>query len=197
MLKRDYLRFERLNLEHIRAMKHWGIHKSPLFKDYNFIFRSDRERKDFLIQKTLSPFNKYYAIIYINQVIGFLGMKSINYLSRNSTLGLVLNPDLVGMGYGTLALSRFLDYYFNKMKMRKMELEVAGYNPRARRLYEKMGFREKKFYLDPYPNGRIDEESLEYQEFKDQFVKDKKGRTYNYTYRMELKREDFKFELCY
>ena len=127
MINGDYIIFERLTLDHIRDMKHWGIHKSPLFRDYNFIFRSDEERKNFLLQKTLSPLNQYYAIIYINEVIGFLGMKKINFLTKNSTLGLVLNPDLVGMGYGTAVLCKFLDFYFNVKKMKKMELEVAGY----------------------------------------------------------------------
>ncbi|NLW42099.1 MAG: GNAT family N-acetyltransferase [Tissierellia bacterium] len=196
MINGDYIIFERLTLDHIRDMKHWGIHKSPLFRDYNFIFRSDEERKNFLLQKTLSPLNQYYAIIYINEVIGFLGMKKINFLTKNSTLGLVLNPDLVGMGYGTAVLCKFLDFYFNVKKMKKMELEVAGYNPRARRLYEKMGFKVKKSYLDLYPNKTLDENSPEYKEFQDQFVMEK-NKLYNYIYRMELQKEEFKFELCY
>ncbi len=197
MIKAEYVEFEKLTLEHIRKMKHWGIHTSPLFRDYNFIFRSDEERKNFLLQKTLSPFNKYYAILYLNEVIGFIGLKKINYITKNSTLGLVLNPDLVGMGYGTATLCKFLDYYFNQLNMKKMELEVAGYNPRARKLYEKMGFKEKKSYLEPYPNRNIDEKSPEYLQFKKEFVKDKNDKIYNYVYRMELQKEEFKFELCY
>lgn len=197
MIKAEYVEFEKLTLEHIRKMKHWGIHTSPLFRDYNFIFRSDEERKNFLLQKTLSPFNKYYAILYLNEVIGFIGLKKINYLTKNSTLGLVLNPDLVGMGYGTATLWKFLDYYFNQQNMKKMELEVAGYNPRARKLYEKMGFKEKKSYLEPYHNRNIDEKSPEYLQFKKEFVKGKNDKIYNYVYRMELQKEEFKFELCY
>ncbi|MFB0972360.1 MAG: GNAT family protein [Neofamilia sp.] len=196
MINGDYVFFEKLTIEHIREMRHWGIHTSPLFRDYNFIFRSDEERKNFLLQKTLSPLNKYYAIIYINEVIGFLGIKKINYFTKNSTLGIVLNPDLVGMGYGTAVLWKFLDFYFNVQKMKKMELEVAGYNPRARKLYEKMGFKVKKSYLEPYPNLFLDEDSKEYKEFKEEFVM-KNGRLYNYIYRMELQKEEFKFELCY
>lgn len=197
MIKGDYIEFEKLTLNHIRKMKHWGVHKSPLFRDYNFIFRSDEERKDFLLQKTISPFNKYYAIIYINEVIGFIGLKKINILTKNSTLGLVLNPDLVGMGYGTAVLCKFLDDYFNVQNMKKMELEVAGYNPRARKVYEKMGFVEKKSYLQSYPNISIDKNSPEYLEFKKEFVIGKNGKVYNYVYKMELQKEEFKFELCY
>lgn len=109
----------------------------------------------------------------------------------------MLNPDLVGLGYGTVVLSKFLNFYFNVKNMKKMELEVAGYNPRARKLYEKMGFKEVKSYLEPYPNRYIDEKSPEYLEFKDEFVKGKHDRMYNYIYKMELEKEEFKFELCY
>lgn len=186
----DYLFFERLTLEHVKKFRDWGLHKSQLFQDYNFNFRDEKECREFLFVKTASPLNKYFAILYSEQIIGFISAKRINYLTKSSTLGIVLNPDLINMGYGSAALKKFLEYYFKKMKMRKIFLHVAGYNERARHVYEKMGFKEMAKFLEPYPNGKIDQNSEEYLKFKDEFVK-KNEIFYNYVYKMELKREEF------
>lgn len=196
MIKEEYLFFEKLNLSHVIKMMDWGEHTDPLFLDYNFKFRSEEECKEFLLQKTFFPVNKYYAIIYCEEVIGFLGNKNINLLSKSSTLGLVLNPDLVNMGFGKVVMKKFLKYYFFEKNMKKMDLLVSGYNPRARKVYKSMGFKEIKRFLEAYPNGNnIDINSEKIKPFKDEFVI--KGETiYNYVYKMELKKEDFNIEIC-
>lgn len=194
MIREEYIYFEPLKLNHVLKMRAWGRHKSPLFQDYNFNFKSEEDCKDFLMAKTLSPFNSYYAIIYAEEVIGFLGNKNINFLTRSSTLGLVLNPSLVGMGFGTKVLAKFLDYYFNDKGMRKMKLLVAAYNDRALKVYEKIGFKKVSEHIEPYPNFSIDKSSKDYLDHKAAFVE--KGKIlYNYVYKMELRKEDFNFEI--
>lgn len=196
MINEEYLFFEKLNLTHVMKMMSWGEHEDHLFVDYNFKFRTKEECKDFLLQKTLLPVNKYYAIIYSEEVIGFLGTKNINFLKKSSTLGIVLNPDVVNMGFGKVALKKFLNFYFNEQNMRKMDLLVAGYNPRAKKLYEKMGFKKTKRFLELYPNGNnIDINSQEMKPHKMEFVQ-KGNILYNYVYKMELKKEDFNIEIC-
>lgn len=194
MINEDYINFEPLKLKHVLKMRDWGRHKSPLFQDYNFTFKTEEDCKDFLMEKTLSPFNSYYAIIYSEEVIGFLGNKNINFLTRSSTLGLVLNPSLVGMGFGTKVLRKFLTYYFNDKGMNKMKLLVAAYNDRALKVYEKMGFKKVSQHLELYPNFTIDKNSQAYLDHKSAFVE--KGRTlYTYVYKMELRKEDFNLEI--
>lgn len=194
MPDRKLLKFEKLQLDHVRSMVSWGRHENPLLQDYNFLQESEDEFKLFYLDKTLSPFNRYYAVIYDGEVIGYLGIKKINILTKNSTLGLVLNPSIIEEGYGTMVLSEFLKYYFDALKMKKMILEVAAYNPRAKRVYEKMGFVEAGYYLDKYPNNPPRDDDPYYLEHRDVFVK-KDGELYNYLYRMELRKEDFKFEI--
>lgn len=194
MIREEYIYFEPLKLNHVLKMRSWGRHKSPLFQDYNFNFRTEEDCQDFLMAKTLSPFNSYYAIIYAEEVIGFLGNKNINFLTRSSTLGLVLNPSLVGMGFGTKVLAKFLEFYFNEKGMRKMKLLVAAYNDRALKVYEKIGFKKVSEHIEPYPNFSIDKSSKDYLDHKADFVE--KGKVlYNYVYKMELRKEDFNFEI--
>lgn len=193
MIKEDYINFEELSLSHVLKMKNWGTHLDPLFRDYNFRFNTDEEAKDFLLQKTMLPINKYYAVTYSEEMIGFLGMKNINPITKSSTLGFVLNPSVINMGFGTVVLKKFMKFYFNDKKMKKMDLFVAGYNTRARKVYEKIGFKEIKKRLDLYPNGNnIDETSPEYENISDEFVR-KGNILYNFIYKMEIKREDFEY----
>lgn len=194
MIREEFLYFEKLNLDHVLKMRTWGLHQSTLFQDYNFDFESERECRAFLMEKTLSPLNQYYAIIYAEEVIGFLGNKNINIFTKSSTLGLVLNPVLVGMGFGSVLLPKFLDYYFNNKHMKKMDLLVAAYNDRALKLYKKVGFQKTSSHLEPYPNVYIDEKSEEYKKHREAFVR--KGKVlYNYIYKMELRKEDFNYEI--
>lgn len=194
MINEDYIHFEPLKLDHVLKMRSWGRHQSPLFQDYNFDFKSEEDCKAFLLAKTLPPLNSYYAIIYAEEVIGFLGNKNINFLTKSSTLGLVLNPSLVGMGFGSKVLPKFLDFYFNEKSMKKMKLLVAAYNDRAMRLYEKVGFKKVSEHLEPYPNLVIDQSSKDYLDHKDAFVIRGKD-YYNFVYKMEIRKEDFNSEI--
>ncbi|GAA1280830.1 acetyltransferase [Planotetraspora silvatica] len=48
-----------------------------------------------------------------------------------------------GRGYGTEATRLVLDYAFEVVGLNRVELEVFDFNPRARRVYEKAGFRHE------------------------------------------------------
>lgn len=194
MPDKELLRFEKLKLSHVRKMKDWKKHENSLLVDYNFDFKTEKGFKIFYLAKTMSPLDKYYAIIYDDRVIGYLGLKQINYFTRSSVLGLVLDPAIIDKGYGTLALCEFLKIYFGKLRMKKMILEVAAYNPRAKHVYEKMGFKEEGFYLDLYPNKTIFTYDPYYISYKDAFVI-KDDTVYNYVYRMILEKREFKFEV--
>ncbi len=57
-----------------------------------------------------------------------------------ATIGLA--PSEVSEGYGTEALSTFLDYFFDVLGFERMVFDVAATNERARRAYLRLGFRD-------------------------------------------------------
>ena len=180
-----------LELKDVFEMRNWGYHEDPLLEDYNFPEMKDKEIKKWYKYKTDSFFNRYYAVLNENnRLIGYLGIKSIKFIRRESTLGIVFDPNYVSKGYGTEALREFLDYYFNQMNMKKMYLEVAEFNKRAFKLYEKMGFKTVGYYLDEFHNQKLDLNNSYYLQNKSCFVLYNK-RIYNYIYKMRLKKEDF------
>lgn len=183
-----------LRLEDVFEMRKWGYHDNPLLEDYNFPQMSDKEIRLWYRMKVNSIFNKYYGVRNENnELIGYMGIKGIKLFRRESTLGIVLDPNHINKGYGTEILDTFLRYYFTEMKMRKMILEVAEFNKRAYRVYEKIGFKPVGYYLDEFFNQGLDLTNPYYLEEKSSFVIDGE-KIYNYIYKMDLPKKRF-FEI--
>lgn len=185
------IRISRLKLKDVFQMRDWGYHDNPLLGDYNFPDMNDKELKRWYRSKVSGFNNRYYGIINEDaRLIGYMGIKDIRRIKRESTLGIVFDPNYVSLGYGTECLSTFLNYYFTKMKMKRMYLEVAEFNKRAYRLYEKMGFKPVDYYLDEFYDDELDMNNQYYLDEKSSFViTDKK--IYNYIYKMRLDKKVF------
>jgi len=180
-----------LQLEDVFEMRKWGYHDNPLLEDYNFPQMSDKEIGLWYKMKANGIFNKYYGIRNENnELIGYMGIKGIKIIRREATLGIVLDPNHINKGYGTEILDTFLHFYFTKMKMRKMILEVAEFNKRAYRVYEKIGFQPVGYYLDDFFNQGLDLTNPYYLEEKSSFVIDGQ-KIYNYIYKMILSKKRF------
>ena len=67
----------------------------------------------------------------------------------------IWEPSNRNIGYGTEAVERALEYGFEKLELRFVELYVLENNARARHVYAKCGFREVKLLPDRvYADGR-------------------------------------------
>lgn len=72
----------------------------------------------------------------------FLGDLAVNELDRdNRSCGfrIALRSDVTGRGFGTEAIRLIIEHVF-ATGLHRIELEVYAFNPRARRVYEKVGF---------------------------------------------------------
>ncbi len=187
----DRIRIRPLKVEDVYHMRNWGYHENPLLWDYNFPFMTDEGIEKWYRIKSSKFLNKYFGVSNeSNILIGYMGIKSIRRIRRESTLGIVFDPNYINMGYGTETLKYFLRYYFTDMKMKRMYLEVAEFNTRAYRVYEKMGFKPVGYYLDEFHNPDLDLNNIYFLNAKTTFViTDKK--IYNYIYKMRLNKVDF------
>jgi diamine N-acetyltransferase len=82
--------------------------------------------------------------------IGRLFLRNVQAEEGSAVLGIDLDPDRLGQGYGTEALGSFLHYFFDVMGFRRMLLTVAAFNERARRCYASLGFRVVGSHWDAY-----------------------------------------------
>ena len=79
-----------------------------------------------------------------DKLIGFVALHSIEWNNQAGVLAIGIgDPDYRGKGYGSDALRLILRYAFNELNLYRVGLHVIGYNARAIRAYEKVGFRRE------------------------------------------------------
>jgi len=76
------------------------------------------------------------------EIIGRLRIQNINWLHKNCEIGLDILPEYRGKGFGKKNYEMVLEFLFNHYNMHMVYLKVADFNPNARKLYEKVGFKE-------------------------------------------------------
>lgn len=190
-IRGDRIRIAPIKLEDVFAMRDWGIHKNPLLFDYNLPPLKDEDLERWYYLKTKGRSKRYYCVYNEeNKFIGYIGIKNIRRILREATLGIVFDPNYINQGYGTEGIITFLDYYFNKIKMKTLYLEVAKFNKRAIRCYEKSGFEIIDVYLDKFFDQEIDLNNPYFLREQSSFVI-KDGNIYNYIYKMKIDKKAY------
>ena len=128
--------------EDVDKRQQWPKHTDPLYSHNDPRPMSARERDLWFLEHTMSASHRMFAIDDLRgNMIGWITLRCVDMDSGSSVLGIALDPTKMGMGYGTDALKAFLGYYFGTMGLRLLRLDVAAFNLRAMRCYEKCGFR--------------------------------------------------------
>jgi len=181
-----------LRLEDVDQMQNWAEHEDPLFFYYNFPKISQKERQQWYQMKTRWLIRKSYAIENEHgRVIGYLSIRNINWIKRESELGIVLDPAYINQGYGSEALWVFLGHYFETLKMQSLKLRTAKFNKRAIRCYQRCGFRiikeTEEEFEDQYSEIFY---QPEYQHLKKLFT-EKRGKKMTKYLHMKITRKEY------
>lgn len=151
-------------------IQHWTENSSPLLSGYNYGNMTFAERKVWLRSKQKMR-KRYFAVdIPGRPLIGYIGAKDINTLSKTAMLGVVFDPAFQSQGYGTQALDLFLSYYFDEWKMSVLELDVNQFNDRALALYRRAGFQFVREMMERFENQDIDFDDPQLRPFRSCFV---------------------------
>ena len=88
--------------------------------------------------------------------IGNCGFQDVNWKVRSAEFGIVIGEKEVwGEGYGTEATRMMVDHGFRDLNLNRIYLRVLQNNPRAMRVYEKVGFtHEGRMRQADYKDGR-------------------------------------------
>ncbi len=86
--------------------------------------------------------------------IGQVGILRIYHPWRTADLTMIIGEtELQGKGYGREAMELALDYAFGALGLHRIAIAVVGFNERAIRFYEKLGFRREGVQRDGYFHG--------------------------------------------
>jgi RimJ/RimL family protein N-acetyltransferase len=94
------------------------------------------------------------------RVIGEAGLLRMFRPWRNTDMTIIIGEkNAWGKGYGTEAGHLLLDYAFNRLGFHRISIGVVGFNKRALRFWENLGFkkegveRDEYFYDNKYSDG--------------------------------------------
>jgi len=74
--------------------------------------------------------------------IGSVGFSVVNRQDSHAVFGIMIGDKRYwGQGYGREAMKLIIDYGFRRLKLHRIELDVYSYNPRAIKLYKRLGFK--------------------------------------------------------
>lgn len=150
----------------------------------DYIGRSDalvtKENEKEWIANATSGEKYIFSIVSLQEdkLLGIIELMDINQTDRRATVGIFVGDNSErSKGVGTEALNLILEYAFNYLNMHSINLTVLGTNERAKRCYEKVGFkvigtqRECRFAAGKYRD--IIHMDILASEFAGGFVKNK------------------------
>ncbi len=138
-----------MTAEDAHTIAAWHYQDSYAF--YNF----DQDPED--LAELLDPLgwkDRYYAVRYeTDDRVGFFCFAA----RRDGVeLGLGLRPDLTGKGWGEAFITAGMEFAGNLYTPRRFLVQVAQFNRRAIRVYEKLGFNSEKTLLHRTNSGEFE-----------------------------------------
>ena len=81
-----------------------------------------------------------FEIIYDENVIGELKLKSFRWINRKAELSIFILKEFRNKGFGKEAISTIIKYAFEKLNLHRLEAEVIEYNEGSKKMVEGFGF---------------------------------------------------------
>lgn len=108
--------------------------KSAFFKDWN--------EGHFYIRKPLA--GQCFWIIVNSKKVGVIAYNVIDEKNQQTEIDIIIGSEEdMGKGYGSDAIKTLCGYIFEKLKLKKIWIEVRANNPRAIKAYQKAGFKKE------------------------------------------------------
>ncbi len=105
------------------------------------------QNEEEFIAKVTNSEHDLVLCIMVNETdafIGLTGLHEIDFKNRHANFGISIGEKAAwGNGYGTEATRLMVRYAFETLNLNRVRLLVYENNPRARRAYEKVGFKQE------------------------------------------------------
>ena len=119
----------------------WPHYSDPVFDHLNLRIPNEAAREIWFRREWEARKPFWFAVEdERGEMIGSITLRDHSRWWKATRLGIHMHPQRLDHGYGSEAMRVFLDYYFNRLGYKLMKLDVAAWNRRAIRCYEKLGF---------------------------------------------------------
>jgi RimJ/RimL family protein N-acetyltransferase len=155
MVDREALQGKRVTLRHmiradVDAMADWPSFREPDLQWANLDLTFPSERDVYFERgRTNESRRRFVVLDEFGEIIGTVGLRNVDVAAGEATLGIIIRADCVGKGYGTDTVQTVLGYAFGVLELRRVLLDVAETNARARHVYDKLGFTPIGQHLGP------------------------------------------------
>ena len=138
------------------------------------------EQEKLWVAEQVNQSSNFMAIVREDndEVIGTISLNQLNFVDRTATLGIMIGKsENRSKGYGTEAIGLILDFAFNYLNLNSVFLTYLECNERARRCYDKVGFKEiGRRRKSRFINGKYYDQvmmDILAEEFKVEYIKNK------------------------
>ena len=146
----------RLQMKDAERMLEW-MHDETIADNFRIDFsKYTIEQVEKFIEKSFDEINQHFAIVDESDIYqGTISLKNISEEDNNAEYAIVMRADAQGKGYSAKATKEILEYAFKILGLHRVYLNVLENNVRARKFYEKMGFKQEGIFKEHYClNGR-------------------------------------------
>jgi len=139
----------------LQQMDDWRDFDDPLHHLSNLPRPNSLSRDMWFSLHASDPTRLWFVVVRREdgQVLGSVTLREM-VMHKSARLGVTFGAEYVDQGYGTEALELFLSFYFNELGFRRLVLDVAAANSRARHVYEKLGFCHTGRHYRDIPNDQ-------------------------------------------
>ena len=140
-------------LVRLRAFEEHDVPRvSELFNDPDVLYfvevvtfpGSVGDTKLFWHESRTDPSTQVFVIETLGgELIGLCDLRGVSARSRSATLGITVYKPFWEQGFGTDAVRILCRFGFREMNLQRIQLHVFETNPRGRRVYEKVGFKDE------------------------------------------------------
>ena len=140
----------KLEFKHISELNNMELSKILMIRNENNI-RKNMVSKHLITQKEHaiwldniknSKKNFFYAVFYLDEIIGGLGLYGVNKKKKDSHWGFYISSSIKINGLGAALEFKALKFLFEKFEIDRLICFIFNYNSEVIRLHKKFGFSE-------------------------------------------------------
>ncbi len=106
---------------------------------------NEAEQKKWFDDYEKNTSKEFFTILYEKSPIGLIGLSKINKRLKSANLFIMIGEKKFhGRGIGYISSQFIMNYVFEKLKLKRIDLEVDRNNLSAIKLYKNLGFKENK-----------------------------------------------------